>query len=186
MARFSLRRQVAPEPTKRIPLAWGDYAGRYLIGTIMIVLGAFLIVQATAATLAFALIGSAMHVAGWILQPARGWARAIVVLPSLIACWITVSGPETMAALAVPFLGWLLVRRRPPLTIAVAVLPIAVGIVAAHELSGAATKPVAFLLVLAAVIAGAILARLFALRVRISRFPMNHKGEIDESRGAAP
>lgn len=158
------RRRLVPEPTTRIRLAWGDYQGRMAVGVGMLILGAALIVQTTAYTVAVGLIGSALHLAGWLVQPARGRTRALVALPSMLASWATMSGPGAMWLLALCLAAWLAVRERPAIAYLTVVLPVAVGLALTTAYSHASDKRPAFLLVLLSVLGGAWLAREIALR----------------------
>ena len=109
MPRFVLRGLPAPEPTSRLALTWGDYRGRYVVGVALLIAGAALVSQTTAVTLSLGLLGSAVHLAGWAVQPGRPLARAAVAVPSLIFCWCTITGPKTMWLLAFVLPCWLLV-----------------------------------------------------------------------------
>jgi hypothetical protein len=161
---MTARRRLAPEPTTRLPLRWGDYQGRMTVGVGLIVAGAALVAQTTVYTVGVGLIGSGLHLVGWALQPARGRTRALVALPSMFACWATISGPKAMWLLAFCLAAWLAVRERPPITYLTVALPLGVGLVLAATYSHVADKRPAFVLVLAAVLAGAWIARHVALR----------------------
>lgn len=161
---MTARRRLAPEPTTRLPLRWGDYQGRMTVGVGLLVVGAALVAQTTVYTVSVGLIGSGLHLAGWALQPARGRTRALVALPSMLACWATISGPKAMWLLALCLAGWLAVRERPPITYVTLALPLGVGLILAAAYSHVADKRPAFVLVLASVLAGAWIARHVALR----------------------
>lgn len=167
MPRLKLRGRPAPEPTSRLPLAWGDYRSRYLVGVALLIAGAALVSQTTAVTLAIGLLGSLVHLAGWAVQPGRPLARAAVALPSLVFCWSTITGPKTMWLLAFVLPCWLLVRRRPPITYWTLALPLGLGLGVAAAFSYVADKTVTFWTVVIAVVAAAWLARELALRVRL-------------------
>jgi hypothetical protein len=158
------RQRLAPEPTARLPLAWGDYQGRMVVGVALLVVGAALVAQTTVYTIGLGLLGSALHLAGWAVQPARARTRALVALPSMFACWATISGPKAMWLLAFCLAGWLVVRERPRWAYLTVALPLGVGLSLAAAYSHVADKRPAFLLVLAGVLAGAWLARQLALR----------------------
>jgi hypothetical protein len=166
MPRFVLRERPAPEPTSRLPLAWGDYRSRYLVGVALLIAGAALVSETTAFTLQLGLAGSAVHLLGWVVQPGRPLARAAVALPSMVFCWCTITGPKTMWLLALVLPCWLLVRRRPPITYWSVALPLGLGLALAAAFSYVADKGLAFWTVVAGVVAGAWLAREYALRVR--------------------
>jgi hypothetical protein len=158
--------RLAPEPTARLPLAWGDYQGRMTVGVGLLIVGAALVAQTTVYTIGLGLLGSALHLAGWAVQPSRGRTRALVALPSMLACWATISGPKAMWVLAFSLAAWLAVRERPPRSYVVLALPLGVGLTLAAAYSHVADKRPAFLFVLAGVVAGAWLARQLALRPR--------------------
>jgi hypothetical protein len=158
------RQRFAAEPTARLLLAWGDYQGRTVVGVGMLVAGAALVAQTTVYTIGLGLLGSALHLAGWAIQPARGRTRALVALPSMLVCWATISGPKAMWLLALCLAGWLAVRERPAAAYLTLALPLGVGLTIAAAYSHVADKRPAFLLVLASVLAGAWLARQLALR----------------------
>jgi hypothetical protein len=167
MPRFVMRGRTAPEPTSRLPLAWGDYRTRYVLGVALLIAGAALVSETTAVTLPLGLVGSAVHLAGWIVQPGRPLARAAVALPSLVFCWSTITGPKTMWLLALVLPCWLLVRRRPPITYWSVVLPLGLGLALALSFSHVADKGLTFWTVVVGVVLGAWLAREYALRVRL-------------------
>ena len=168
MMRFVLRRQVAPEPTSRIPLAWGDYRSRYIIGTVLLIAGAALVAQTTAYTITLGLLGSALHLTGWAIQPARRGVRAAVAVPSMLGCWAMITGPKSAWLLTVPLICWLIARRRPFVTWVVVAIPLSVGFAISGMYSYVADKTPAFLFMLAAIVFSAWLAREYALRVRIT------------------
>ena len=47
------------------------------------------------------------------MLPAAGWRRIWALIPSTFAMWFMLTGPGWLAILALPYLGWLLVRHRP-------------------------------------------------------------------------
>jgi hypothetical protein len=167
MPRFVLRERPAPEPASRLPLAWGDYRTRYVVGVALLIAGAALVSETTAFTLPLGLVGSAVHLLGWVVQPGRPLARAAVALPSMVFCWCTITGPKTMWLLALVLPCWLLVRRRPPITYWSVALPLGLGLALASVFSYVADKGLTFWTVVAGVVAGAWLAREYALRIRL-------------------
>ena len=158
------QRRSAPEPTARLPLAWGDHQGRLVVGVALLIGGAALVAQTTVYTIGLGLLGSALHLAGWAVQPARGRIRALVAVPSMLACWATISGPKAMWLLALCLVAWLAVRERPVRSYLTVLLPLGVGLALAAAYSHVADKRPAFVLVLVGVAAGAWLARRLALR----------------------
>jgi hypothetical protein len=157
-------RRLKAEPTARLRLKWGDYQGRMVVGVAFLVGGAALVAQTTAYTVGVGLLGSALHVLGWAIQPARLRTRALVALPCMLACWTTISGPQTMWLLSGCLAAWLAVRERPRIAYLTIALPIVVGLALTALYSHAADKRPAFLLVLASVLGGAWLARRLALK----------------------
>lgn len=160
------QRRLAPEPTARLPLAWGDYEGRMVVGVALLIVGAALVAQTTVYTISLGLLGSGLHLAGWAVQPARVRTRALVALPSMLACWTTISGPKAMWLLALCLVAWLAVRERPVRSYVTVALPLGIGLILAATYSHVADKRPAFLFVLAGVAAGAWLAKRLALRSR--------------------
>jgi hypothetical protein len=167
MARVVLRSRTAPEPASRMPLAWGDYPGRYLAGLVLLIGGAALVVQTNALTLGLGLLGSVLHAAGWAVQPGRPVVRAAVAVPAVLVCWCTITGAKAMWVLAFLLAFWLLLRRRPARAYWTLALPLGLGLLIASLPPEATDKTVAFWSVFAMVAAGAWIARELALKVRV-------------------
>jgi hypothetical protein len=161
------RHDAAPEPTSRLPIAWGDYSGRYLTGVVLLVGGAALVVQTTAATLSLGMLGSLLLLASWAVQPGRPLVRAAVAVPSLLLCWCTITGPKSMWVLALILPCWLLVRRRPPITYWTTLIPLGLGLLLASCTSLVADKDATFWVVVGGVVAAAWLSREYALKLRL-------------------
>jgi len=181
MPRFVLRGRTAPEPTSRLPLGWGDYRTRHVVGVTLLIAGAALVAETTEVTLPLGVLGSVAFIGGWIVQPGRPGARAAVALPSLLCCWSTITGPKTMWLLAFVLPCWLLVRRRPPVTYWTLLLPLGLGLALAALFSHVSDKTVTFVVVTAGVVAGALIAREYALKVRLI-----HGGRIGAPPGTPP
>ena len=116
------------EPTRALPLRWGNYRFRYLSGLALIVSGGIAI-QGASAYVGYPLaVGTLAHVIGWWIMPAAGGRRIWVVLPSLLSVIILLMGPAAVGLLAVPLVCWLLVRHRPALTMLFAVPVLVVGL----------------------------------------------------------
>lgn len=177
MARIRIRPHAAPEPNSRLPLAWGDYRGRAVVGVALLVASAALITQTTAATVSMGALGSVLHLAGWLVEPARVRSRALVALPCMVGCWATIIGPQAMWLLAVCLGCWLVVRRRPPVAFLGVVLPLAAAL-ALDVVPTETDKTSAFAVVGAAVAAGAWAARQLALRLRFDAIPMDPIGRL--------
>jgi hypothetical protein len=101
------------EAAARLPLRWGTYDGRRWAGLVLIVGGLMHLQAARTEDLIPLIIGSAAHIVGWLIMPARGWRRLVPLLPSTLVVWLLLTGPQSMWTLTVPFLSWLLVRHRP-------------------------------------------------------------------------
>lgn len=115
------------EPTTLLPLRWGTYRFRYVAGLALIVSGAIGL-QAASAYVGYPLaLGSLAHVIGWWIMPAGGRRRIWVALPSVLCCIILLMGPAAVGLLAVPVVGWLVVRHRPALTLLFAVPVLVIG-----------------------------------------------------------
>ena len=129
---FSVHR----EPTFALPLRWGGYWGRYLAGIALLFAGAICIQSATTYVPLFLFAGIAAFFTGWIVLPARGVRRVLVILPSFLAVVLLLTGPESVAVLVVPFIAWLIVRQRPLVSYLTAIPVLGVGLVLAlmyHE-----------------------------------------------------
>lgn len=106
-------RQRHPDPASLLPLRWGRYRDRIAIGLVLIAGGLMQLQGAITYDLIPLIWGSAAHMAGWLIMPARGWRRLVPLLPSTLVVWLLLAGPAAVITLIVPFLCWLLVRHRP-------------------------------------------------------------------------
>ncbi|HEU0206897.1 MAG TPA: hypothetical protein VFQ74_09445 [Pseudolysinimonas sp.] len=61
----------------------------------------------------FLLAALLAHIAGWSAMPAEGWRRVVAVTISTPAVLLLLTGPRFIGVLALPYLGWMLVRHRP-------------------------------------------------------------------------
>ena len=112
------------EPTLLLPLRWGRYRDRWMLGLLLIAGGLLHLQSADTGNLVPLITGSAAHVAGWLVMPAAGWRRIVPLAPSTLVVWLVLTGPASMWTLAVPFLCWLLVRHRSALA-ALTAVPVA-------------------------------------------------------------
>ena len=112
-----------------LPLRWGSYPTRQLAGSALIIVGAFLIVQTTAYTLLLGWLGSALHVVGWAILPARGGRRVLAAPLSMLVFWFMLLGPSVAWLTSASLALWLLVRRRPGIAYVVVPLPALLAIV---------------------------------------------------------
>jgi hypothetical protein len=167
---MSDRRAVAPrtrwtEPTRALPLRWGGYTERLVIGTALILSGGICIAGADTFQL-LALLATAPHMVGWAILPADGWRRLTAAVPSTLACWLLLTGPKFLLVLLLPYLCWMLVRHRPPLVAFVtAVIPAGAAVVIAASVRGYDAMLPALGVETAALVAGALSARVLASQV---------------------
>ncbi|MBK4348332.1 hypothetical protein [Lacisediminihabitans changchengi] len=157
------------EPSSLLPLRWGGYRGRYLAAIALLVAGALLLQLGSVYTLSFLGGGIAAHIAGWILLPGRGNRRAIVAVPSALGAAALLIGPTGSVLAVIPLLAWLWTRERPPLTWAVAVLPVAAGLVLAQLFPQYGAGAIVAGVSLAIVAGSAWLARTVAVALRLRR-----------------
>ncbi|MGV8876233.1 MAG: hypothetical protein ACOH1K_01840 [Rhodoglobus sp.] len=150
------------EPTRHIPLKWGHYPDRYLVGLSLIIAGTMHLQGANNYTLIILLIGTTATAVGWSIMPARGWRRMIVVLPSITQIWIMLTGPLSMWTLTIPLACWLIVRHRPPISYLTLVLPLANGIILPHYFQEYSAMPLALAVSAAVLVIAAWCARAIA------------------------
>ncbi|WP_374009728.1 hypothetical protein [Leifsonia sp. LS-T14] len=122
-------RSAWTEPTSRLPLRWGAYRPRLLVGLAMIVVGTACILGTTTYSLPLLLVGSLMQPAGWAVLPSTIGRRVAVALPVLGFTWLMLGGSGFAWCYAVPLAAWLLVRLRPLPAFAVLALPVAWSVV---------------------------------------------------------
>ncbi len=101
------------EPAARLPLRWGHYRDRVLAGLVLIVAGLVHLQAASTLNLLPLAVGTAAHVVGWLILPASVGRRLAPAGPSALVVWLLLTGPQSMWALLVPFVGWLVARHRP-------------------------------------------------------------------------
>jgi len=159
------------EPARAIPLHWGNYADRYGFGLVLIIGGGIQLQGSDTYTLEFLLFGTAATALGWSILPARGWRRLLAVVPATGQIWLVLTGPLSMWTLVVPYLCWLLVRHRPPLSYLTAVLPVANGMVIPFFFTEYSGMPAALAISIAVFVASAWLARLIAASARVHSTP---------------
>lgn len=99
--------------TTTLPLRWGTSRARTVGGGILIVAGAVAVAGSDTYVLLLLLAGLLAHVAGWSVMPTDGWRRVVAVVVSTPAVLLLLTGPRFIGVLVLPYLGWLLVRRRP-------------------------------------------------------------------------
>lgn len=150
------------EPTSLLTLRWGTYTGRYLGGLALIVSGTIGLQGANVNFGLPMLFGTIAHTAGWWIMPAAGWRRIWVVLPSLASILILLIGPAGIAALAICFGGWLLVRHRPPITFVLVPVLFLIGVLMRQVFAEYSGMLPAMAIMGALIVASAWLARLAA------------------------
>ncbi|HMH58432.1 MAG TPA: hypothetical protein VK537_04560 [Galbitalea sp.] len=150
------------EPTRRIPLRWGSYESRYIGGLLYIIAGLVVLLSSNTYALGFLLLGTVAHCVGWAMLPTTGARRLWAFWPSLLACWLMLTGPQILFVMAAPLLGWLLVRERPLRSYVVLVFPVAAGVIMAYSFHSNHDEPFALGVESAVVVASAWVARLLA------------------------
>jgi hypothetical protein len=150
------------EPTRSLSLHWGSYIGRYLAGLMLIVTGGVALQGSNSNFGWLITFGLTAHAAGWWILPAAGWRRICATLPGIAGIVLIAAGPDAIIFLALPYVGWLLVRHRPLISW-LTLLPVAAaGILIAqilHEYSG---MLVAIGIMITVIVGSAWLARLAA------------------------
>lgn len=112
------------EPASVLPLRWGAYRPRLVVGLVLLVVGTACILATTAYSLPLLLVGSLMQPAGWAVLPSTIGRRVAVPLPVLGFSWLMLGGSGFAWCYAVVLAAWLLVRLRPLPSFAVLLLPI--------------------------------------------------------------
>ncbi|MEP6482012.1 MAG: hypothetical protein ABJA94_08410 [Rhodoglobus sp.] len=150
------------EPASLLPLHWGHYRDRYILGLVLIVGGAIQLQGSNTYTVPFLLIGTAAHATGWSIMPARGWRRLLAVIPATSQIWFVLTGPMSMWTLVVPYICWLVVRHRPAAAYVTVLLPLANGIIVSQYFTEYSAMPVVLSISMAVFVASAWLARSIA------------------------
>lgn len=157
------------ESASLLPLHWGNYRDRYLVGLILISAGGLAVQGSNTWILGLLLQGTIAHAIGWAILPARGWRRLLVVLPSTGAIWLLLTGPQSMWALAFPYLCWLVARHRPLRSYLTLVFPVANGLMIPQFFEEYSGMPLALAISLTVLIGSAWIARLLAASAPIPR-----------------
>jgi hypothetical protein len=155
------------EPTRALPLRWGNYTDRYLAGLILIIAGAIQLQGSNTWTLPLLLIGTIAHAVGWSILPSKGWRRMLVVVPATFQIWLLLTGPQSMWTLTIPYVAWLIVRHRPLRSYVTVAFPIANGIVITQFFHEYAGMPAALAISMAVFVAAAWIARAIATTARL-------------------
>lgn len=101
------------EPAARLPLRWGRYRERVVVGLVLIAGGLVHLQAASTLNLLPLIVGTTAHTIGWLILPATAWRRLVPVLPSGLVVWLLLTGPQSMWTLVIPFVCWLIARHRP-------------------------------------------------------------------------
>ncbi len=150
------------EPTRALPLRWGHYDDRYVIGLVLIVSGGIQLQGSNTWSLPLLLIGTIAHATGWAIMPARGWRRMVAVVPATAQVWILLAGPLAMWTFVVPYLCWLLVRHRPARIDITVLFPLASGFLLPRYFIEYSAMLPALAISLAVFVGSAWLARMIA------------------------
>ncbi|AYF97498.1 hypothetical protein [Protaetiibacter intestinalis] len=151
------------EPTAALPLRFGHAADRLWAGAWLIVGGGLAIAGSNTFSLWVLALGTAATAIGWCVLPSAGWRRVLALGPSMLAMWLLLSGPRFVIVLVLPYLGWLLVRHRPPLAMLTAVPVAAVALLVGNVFQEDYSRMLpALAIVGVAMVAGAWGARLIA------------------------
>ena len=159
------------EPTRFLPLRWGNYTDRYLIGLLLIIGGGVQLQGSNTWTLPLLLIGTVAHATGWAIMPAAGWRRMLAVVPATAQLWILLTGPLAVWSFVVPYACWLLVRHRPGRSYVTVLFPLASGFVLPQFFQEYPGMLPALAISLAVVVASAWAARLLAASPERTRPP---------------
>jgi hypothetical protein len=152
------------EPASRLPLRWGAYRVRLVVGLAMLFVGSACILVTTAYSLPFLLIGSLVQPAGWAVIPSTIGRRVAVAVPVLGFTWLMLGGSGFAWCYAVTLTAWLLVRLRPLASYAALVLPITSSIVIPRFVSTYEQGWITIAVSTLVVIAASWLARFIAVR----------------------
>ena len=117
-------------------LRWGTGRERVILGLVLIAGGAVAVAGSSIYVLWLAGLGTAAAAVGWGILPADGWRRVVAASVATPATWLLLTGTHFLGALVVPYLAWMLARRRPPLAWLTALFPIAASVVAMQLFPG--------------------------------------------------
>jgi hypothetical protein len=146
-------------------LRWGTTRERLVLGFALILGGGLGLQGASPYILWLLLAGTIAHAGGWAILPSDGWRRIVAGIASSVVIWLMLTGPQSLWLLTASLAGWLLVRRRPWRAWLVLVLPLGAGILLANLFREYEWMPLALAIEVAAVVAAAWLAALFARSV---------------------
>jgi len=144
-----------PDPGRlpaALPLRWGRYPDRVVLGLALLVAGAVAIAGSNVFVLWLAGLGMLAHAAGWAILPAAGWRRIVAAAVGTPLTLLLLAGPHYVGVVVVSFLAWLLARHRPARVWFTAVFP-----AAGATIVGATAPPTGGMLPALAIM-GAVLA----------------------------
>jgi hypothetical protein len=147
-----------PEPTRQLPLRWGGYVDRYVLGLALILGGGIGLQGANPRILLLLLAGTIMHAAGWAILPADGWRRVLGAVVGTAQIWLLLIGPAAVWTLVLPYLAWLIVRHRPLRSYVTVLFPLATGILVPQLTHQYQHQPIALTIALAVVVGSAWVA----------------------------
>jgi hypothetical protein len=108
---------------------WGSPTTRYLGGLALLFSSAIAIQGGNSYALFLILQGGAAFIVGWIVLPAAGLRRGLLLIPAFVAAAAMIAGPQMSPAAVVLLLAWITLWRRRALSY-LAVIPLAAVTVA--------------------------------------------------------
>jgi hypothetical protein len=121
----TLMRSIRPSRPPR----WGTPTGRYLAGLALTISGAVAIQSGNSYALFLIVQGTLAFIAGWVVLPAGGLRRGLLLLPAYLAATAQIAGPQMTPATVVLLVCWLVLWRRPAVSF-LAVIPLLVVTIA--------------------------------------------------------
>jgi hypothetical protein len=147
------------EVTESIPLRFGTYRGRYLVGLALIASGAVAIQGGNSYALFLIVQGSVAFLAGWAVLPATGARRMWVVAPAYVVAFLQLAGPQYAPATVGLLLAWFVVRERSRRSYLAAVPALVVTIALASSFREVADMSITSPITAIALVGSAWLAR---------------------------
>jgi hypothetical protein len=154
------------EPTRALPLTWGHYADRCVIGLGLAIVGGLHVQGANTYALHPMLVGAIASIVGWSILPAQGWRRILAAALATGTTGALLAGPIAMWTFALAMLAWLVVRHRPLRSYVVLLFPLANGFILPRLFEDYRWMPLCLAISLGVVVASAWIARLIAVGVR--------------------
>ena len=151
-----------PEPTRQLPLRWGGYVDRLVLGLALMLGGGIGLQGANPRILPLLLAGTIMHATGWAILPAAGWRRVLGAVVGTAQIWLLLIGPTAVWTLVLPYIAWLVVRHRPWRSFVTVLFPLATGILVPQLTHLYQFQPITLLIALAVVVGSAWIAAMIA------------------------